>query len=155
MSTPHGRHWWTVVCKSTETESKETHGVWDPIPELTKTSPYVHFRVDTSTSTMCNPMPELTLSSSQGLWIWPQCTPLSTQQIQCLPCRLLSPILIIWVNSYVRIAFHFTLCSYHPWFYKTEHIISKTHFTHLEKRKTHLFQISKKLPVSRTGWIGN
>jgi hypothetical protein len=27
-----------------EAESKEKHGVWDPMPELTITSPYVHYR---------------------------------------------------------------------------------------------------------------
>jgi hypothetical protein len=56
------------------------HGVWDPMPELNITSPYVcplqsrlqHIyhgqpfaRVD------LNPMPESNLSRSQGLWIWP------------------------------------------------------------------------------------
>jgi len=37
--------------------------------ELTITSPYVHFRVESNTFTMGNPMPESTLSPSQGLWI--------------------------------------------------------------------------------------
>ncbi len=41
------------------------------MPELTKTSPYVHSRVDSNTFTMDNPMPESTLSHSQRLWIWP------------------------------------------------------------------------------------
>jgi hypothetical protein len=41
-----------------EAESKEKHGVWDPMPELTITAPYVHSRVDSSTFTMGNPMPE-------------------------------------------------------------------------------------------------
>jgi hypothetical protein len=45
----------------TEAESKEKHGVWDPTPELTITSPYVHFRVDSNTFTMDN-MPESTLT---------------------------------------------------------------------------------------------
>ncbi len=53
--------------------------VWDPMPELTITSPYVHSRVDLNTFTMgigqpyarvdLNPMPEFSLSPSQGLWI--------------------------------------------------------------------------------------
>jgi hypothetical protein len=33
-------------CLSTEAESKEKHGVWYPMQELTITSPYVHSRVD-------------------------------------------------------------------------------------------------------------
>jgi hypothetical protein len=41
-------------------ESKEKRGVWDPMPELTIISPYVHSRVDSKTFTMGNPMPELT-----------------------------------------------------------------------------------------------
>ncbi len=66
------------VC--TEAESKEKHGVWDPMPELTITSPYVHSRVDSNTFTMVNqpyarvdlnPTAESTLSPSQGLRIWP------------------------------------------------------------------------------------
>jgi hypothetical protein len=32
-----------------EAESKEKDGVWDPMPELTITSPYVHFRIDSNT----------------------------------------------------------------------------------------------------------
>jgi hypothetical protein len=36
----------------TEVESKEKYGVSDPMPELTITSPYVHFRVDSNTFTM-------------------------------------------------------------------------------------------------------
>jgi hypothetical protein len=35
----------------TEAESKEKHGVWDPMLELTMTSPYVHSRVDSNTFT--------------------------------------------------------------------------------------------------------
>jgi hypothetical protein len=34
----------------------------DPMPELTITSPYVHYRVDSNTFTMGNPMPESTLT---------------------------------------------------------------------------------------------
>ncbi len=60
-------------------ESKEKHGVWDPMPELTITSPYVHSRVDSQhiyhgqpyARVDLNPMPESYLSPSQGLWIWP------------------------------------------------------------------------------------
>jgi len=47
---------------SSEAESKEKHGVWDPMPELTKTLLYVHSRVDYNTFTMGNPMTESTLS---------------------------------------------------------------------------------------------
>ncbi len=39
---------------------------WDPMPELTTTSPYVHSRVDSNTFTMGNPMPESTFYPSQG-----------------------------------------------------------------------------------------
>ncbi len=39
-----------------EAESQEKHGVWDPVPELTITSPYVRFRVDSNTFTMGNPI---------------------------------------------------------------------------------------------------
>jgi hypothetical protein len=59
-----------------EAESKEKHGgVWDPMPELTIASPYVHFRVDANTFKMhgplystvdLNPMPESTLSPQSG-----------------------------------------------------------------------------------------
>jgi hypothetical protein len=49
-----------------EAESKEKRGVRDPMPELTITSSYVH----SNTFTMGNPMPESTLTPSQGLWIW-------------------------------------------------------------------------------------
>ncbi len=61
---------------------KEKYGVWDPMPELTLTSSYVHSRVNSNTFTMSNPtvyarvdrypMPELTFSPSQGIWIWPE-----------------------------------------------------------------------------------
>jgi hypothetical protein len=40
-------------------------GVWDPMPELTITSPYVHSRFDSNTFTMGNPVPESTLSLYQ------------------------------------------------------------------------------------------
>ena len=52
-----------------ETVFKEKHGVWDPMPEFTITSPYVDSRVP---CTLGTPMPESTLSHSQGLIIWPQ-----------------------------------------------------------------------------------
>jgi hypothetical protein len=38
---------------STEAESKEKHGVWDPMPELTITSPYVD---SSNTCTIGNPI---------------------------------------------------------------------------------------------------
>ncbi len=48
---------------TSEAESKEKHGVWDPMPELTIiTSPYV----DSDTFTMGNPMPESTLTLCQS-----------------------------------------------------------------------------------------
>jgi hypothetical protein len=55
------------------------NGVWDPVPELTITSPYVHSRVDSITYTMSNAITEPTLTlcqsrlypPSQGLRIWP------------------------------------------------------------------------------------
>ncbi len=37
---------------------KKKHGVWDPMPELTITSPYVHSRVDSNTFSMGKPMPD-------------------------------------------------------------------------------------------------
>jgi hypothetical protein len=55
-----------VFCYGSDAESKEKHGVWDPMPELTITSPYVHSRVDSNKFTMGNPMPELTLTLSQS-----------------------------------------------------------------------------------------
>ncbi len=63
---------YSTVQLGTEAEkSKEKHGVWYPMPKLTITSPYVHFRVDSNTLTgqpyakvALNPMPESTLSPS-------------------------------------------------------------------------------------------
>ncbi len=49
-----------------EAESKEKHGVWDLMPELTTTSPYVPSRVHYNTFTMGNPMPESTLTQGQA-----------------------------------------------------------------------------------------
>jgi hypothetical protein len=44
-----------------EAKSKEKRCVWNPMLELTVTSPYVHFRVGSNTFTMGNPMAESTL----------------------------------------------------------------------------------------------
>ncbi len=41
--------------KKTEAESEEKHGVWDSMPELTITSPYVRSRVDSNTFTIGPP----------------------------------------------------------------------------------------------------
>ncbi len=65
---------------TTEAESKEKHGVWDPMPELTITSPDFESSVDSNTFIMGNPTPESTLtlcqrrllSPSQELRNWPQ-----------------------------------------------------------------------------------
>ncbi len=57
---------------STMAESKEKHGAWNPMPELTKTSPYVHSRVDSNTFTMGNPIPESTLTLCQSRLFIPQ-----------------------------------------------------------------------------------
>ncbi len=56
-----------------EAESKEKHGVWDPMPELTITSPYVQsrlqhiYRLQPYARVYLNPMPESTLFPSHGL----------------------------------------------------------------------------------------
>ena len=69
----HSLHLPTLVGFSDpEAESKEKHGVCNPKPELTITSPYVNSRVDSNRFTMGIPMPESTLSPSHGLCIWPQ-----------------------------------------------------------------------------------
>ncbi len=54
--------WWCP-----EAESKEKHGVWDHLPELTITSPceYVHSR-DSHTLAMSNLIPESTLTLCQS-----------------------------------------------------------------------------------------
>jgi hypothetical protein len=90
-----------------EAESKEKHGVWDPLPELTITSPYVHSRVDSNTFTMGNPMSKSTLtlcqslllSPSQRLWIWPlrKCQTTSTPQFYAA-FRPNNIILMIWMR---------------------------------------------------------
>ncbi len=49
----------------TKAESKEKHGVEDPMPDLTITSLYVHSRVDSNTFTMGNPIPEWTFTLSR------------------------------------------------------------------------------------------
>jgi hypothetical protein len=59
-------------------KNRKAH-VWDdPMPELTITSPYARVDYNTFTtgnpmqeSTLINPMPESTLSPSQGFWLWP------------------------------------------------------------------------------------
>ncbi len=48
-------------------ESKAKHGVWDPMPELTITSPYADSRVDSGSFTMGNPKPESTVTLCQSL----------------------------------------------------------------------------------------
>ncbi len=57
-----------IIQYTCEAESKGKHGVWDPMPGLTVTSPYA----DSNTCNMGNPMPESSLSPSQGIRIWPQ-----------------------------------------------------------------------------------
>ncbi len=56
------------IFSHSEAESKEKHGVWDPVPELTITSPYVH----SNTLTMGNPMPEFDLSPTPESTLSPQ-----------------------------------------------------------------------------------
>jgi hypothetical protein len=89
-------------------KKNKVYGRWSTIA-----SPYVHCRVDSTTFTMGNPMPESTLSlcqsrpypyarvdlipmpestlsPSQGLWIWPLVYPPWTSQNidNCFKCRL-------------------------------------------------------------------
>jgi hypothetical protein len=40
---------WAMGDSLPEAESKEKHGVWNPLPKLTITSPYVQSRVDSNT----------------------------------------------------------------------------------------------------------
>jgi hypothetical protein len=47
------------------------HGVWNPMPELTVTSPDVYFRVDSNTFTMGQPLPESTLTLCQSRRLYP------------------------------------------------------------------------------------
>ncbi len=54
-----------------EAESKEKHGVWDPTPEMTITSPYVDSRVDSNIFTIDNPRRESTLTQCQSR-LYPQ-----------------------------------------------------------------------------------
>ncbi len=56
----------TYSIKNPEAKSKEKHGVWDPVPEFTIISSYVHSRADFNTYTMGNPMPESTLTLCQS-----------------------------------------------------------------------------------------
>jgi hypothetical protein len=61
------------VRECTEAESKEKHGLWDPtMPEMTRTSPYDHFRVDRLQHIYHGQPSESTLSISQGPRIKPQ-----------------------------------------------------------------------------------
>ncbi len=64
---------------TSEAESKEKHGVWDPVPELTITSTLCTLQSRPQHINMGNPMAESTLIprsestfSPQGFWIWPQ-----------------------------------------------------------------------------------
>ncbi len=52
----------------TEAKSKDKHGAWDPMPELTITSPYsiVHSRVDSNAFTVANPKQASTLTQCQS-----------------------------------------------------------------------------------------
>jgi hypothetical protein len=73
----------------TESEFKEKHGIWDPVPELTITSPYDH----SNTFSMSNSMPESTLTLCQGrlyppvrdfgfsLWLFHDAKQLNAQDI--------------------------------------------------------------------------
>ncbi len=60
-----------IQLKHAEAESIEKHGLWDPMPELTMNSPYVHSWVDSNTFTMGNPMTESTLTQCQSR-LYPQ-----------------------------------------------------------------------------------
>jgi|688.fasta_scaffold578138_1 hypothetical protein len=56
-----------IPARESEAESKEKHGeCGDTLPELTITSPYVHFIVDSNTFTMGNPMSKSALFPSKG-----------------------------------------------------------------------------------------
>ncbi len=68
-----------------ETVFKEKHGLWDPILELTVTSPYVDptvYRVDSNTCTMGNPMPESTLTLHPYHY-YPQSGTKNLASVQC------------------------------------------------------------------------
>jgi hypothetical protein len=54
-------------------EAIEKHGVWEPMRELTTTYPYVDSDIYLYARVDLNPMPESTLSPSQGITIWPLC----------------------------------------------------------------------------------
>ncbi len=69
-------------------QPKKKHVVWDPMPELTITSRYIHSRVDSNKFNMrigqpfaradLNPMAQSTFSpqsSTLVLWFWPQHNP--------------------------------------------------------------------------------
>jgi len=51
-----------LILSGSRRVSLQEHGVWGLMPELTKPSSYVDSRVDSSTFTMGNPMPESTLT---------------------------------------------------------------------------------------------
>ncbi len=72
-----------ILNAKTEAEFKEKHGVWDPVPELTITLPYVHSDSNTFIMGMGNPMPESTLSPCQrlgfSLWILHEAKQLNAQ----------------------------------------------------------------------------
>jgi hypothetical protein len=66
-------HYVTIYDQSSEAESKEKHGVCDPMPKLIITSPYVDSRDDSNTFPMGNPMPSRLYPPERdfefGLWI--------------------------------------------------------------------------------------
>ncbi len=60
-----------MLRRYTEAESKEKHGVWDSMPELTITSPSVLSKGDTNTLTWATLCQGRLYPPSQGLRIWP------------------------------------------------------------------------------------
>jgi hypothetical protein len=91
-----------------EAESKEKHGVWDPMPELTITitSHKVHPRVDSNTfiyhgqpyaRVYLNPMPESTLTLCQSQLYIPQSGTLDLVQQAELPT--LSVLAVHWAGG--------------------------------------------------------
>ncbi len=51
--------------RPSEAESKEKHGVWDPVLELSVTSPCIS-KSESNVTVNLNPMPESTLSPQPG-----------------------------------------------------------------------------------------